>query len=69
MNSFASDITVNNGKVFVSGYAYGSGAQYWEIDGQNIIQNDLPGFEGEAQSILVKNNSVYLGGYYSHACH
>ena len=67
VNSFASDITVNNGKVFVSGYAYGSGAQYWEIDGQNIIQNDLPGFEGEAQSILVKNNSVYLGGYYSHA--
>ena len=67
VNSFASDITVDNGKVFVSGYAYGSGAQYWEINGQNIIQNDLPGFEGEAQSILVKDNSVYVGGYYSHA--
>jgi len=67
VNSFASDITVDNGKVFVSGYAYGSGAQYWEINGQNIIQNDLPGFEGEGQSILVKDNSVYVGGYYSHA--
>jgi hypothetical protein len=67
VNSFASDITVDNGKVFVSGYAYGSGAQYWEINGQNIIQNDLPGFEGEAQSIVVKDNSVYVGGYYSHA--
>ena len=67
VNSFASDITVDNGKVFVSGYAYGSGAQYWEINGQNIIQNDLPGFEGEAKSILVKDNSVYVGGYYSHA--
>ena len=67
VNSFASDITVDNGKVFVSGYAYGSGAQYWEINGQNITQNDLPGFEGEAQSIVVKDNSVYVGGYYSHA--
>ncbi|MDA8897825.1 hypothetical protein N9I46_00310 [Flavobacteriaceae bacterium] len=67
VNSFASDITVDNGKVFVSGYAYGSGAQYWEINGQNITQNDLPGFEGEGQSILVKDNSVYVGGYYSHA--
>ena len=67
VNSFASDITVDNGKVFVSGYAYGSGAQYWKINGQNIIQNDLPGFEGEAQSIVVKDNSVYVGGYYSHA--
>ena len=67
VNSFASDITVDNGKVFVSGYAYGSGAQYWEINGPNIIQNDLPGFEGEAQSIVVKDNSVYVGGYYSHA--
>jgi hypothetical protein len=45
VNSFASDITVDNGKVFVSGYAYGSGAQ----------------------SIVVKDNSVYVGGYYSHA--
>jgi len=60
VNSFASDITVDNGKVFVSGYAYGSGAQYWEINGQNIIQNDLPGFECEAQSIVVKDNSVYV---------
>ena len=67
VNSFASDITVDNGKVFVSGYTYGSTAKYWEINGQNIIQNDLPGFEGEAQSIVVKDNSVYVGGYYSHA--
>ena len=67
VNSFASDITVDNGKVFVSGYTYGSTAKYWEINGQNIIQNNLPGFEGEAQSILVKDNSVYVGGYYSHA--
>lgn len=67
VNSFASDITVDNGKVFVSGYTYGSTAKYWEINGQNIIQNNLPGFEGEAQSIEVKDNSVYVGGYYSHA--
>ena len=67
VNSFASDITVNNGKIFVSGYTYGSVAHYWMIDGQNITQNDLPGFEGEAQSIIVRNSDVYVGGYYSHA--
>ena len=67
VNSFATDITVDNSKVFVSGYTYGSTAKYWEINGQNIVQNDLPGFQGEAQSIVVKNNNVYVGGYYSHA--
>ena len=67
VNSFASDITVNNGKIFVSGYTYGSKAHYWMVDGQNITQYDLPGFEGEAQSIIVHNSDVYVGGYYSHA--
>ena len=37
------------------------------IDGQNITQNDLPGFEGEAYAIIVHNSDVYVGGYYSHA--
>tara|TARA_B100000886_G_scaffold103553_1_gene68851 strand:+ start:1848 stop:3683 length:1836 start_codon:yes stop_codon:yes gene_type:complete len=66
-NSFASDIAVSNGKIFVSGYTYGSVAHYWQIDGQNITQYDLPGFEGEAQSIVIHNSDVYIGGYYSHA--
>ena len=44
---------------------YGSVAHYWMIDGQNITQYDLPGFEGEAQSIVVHNSDVYVGGYYS----
>lgn len=66
-NSFGSDIVVNNGKIFVSGYTYGSKAHYWMIDGQNITQYDLPGFQGEAQSIVVHNSDVYVGGYYSHA--
>jgi len=67
VNSFASDITVNNGKIFVSGYTYGSKAHYWMVDGQNITQYDLPGFQGEAQSIVVQNSNIYVGGFISHA--
>ena len=66
-DAFASDVTVSNGKIFVCGYTYGDGANYWEINGQNITQFDLPGYEGEAYSIAVHDGSIYVGGYYSYA--
>ena len=66
-NAFATNVTVSNGKIYVSGYTYGVGAHYWEIDGQNVTQHDLPGFQGESYSIAIHNNSVYVGGYISHA--
>ena len=61
-DSFGEDVTVSNGKIYACGYTYGEKAHYWEIDGQNVTQTDLPGNEGEAYSIVVHNNDVYVGG-------
>ena len=52
-DSFGSDITVSNGKIFVSGYTYGEKAHYWVIDGQNVTQTDLPGNEGRLMQLVV----------------
>ena len=35
-NGELTGITVSGGKIYVSGFVYGSSASYWVIDGQNV---------------------------------
>ena len=58
-------ITVSGGKIYASGFVYGTSASYWEIDGQNIQQINLPGYAAETNDIAVHNNNVFVGGHYS----
>ena len=60
-------ITVSGGKIYASGYVYGTSASYWVIDGQNVQQFNLPGYAAETNDIAVHNNNVYVGGIYSSA--
>ena len=58
-------ITVSGGKIYASGFVYGTSASYWEIDGQNIQQVNLPGYAAETNDIAVHDGNVYVGGHYS----
>ena len=68
-------ITVSGGKIYASGFVYGSSASYWVIDGQNVQQFNLPGNAPETNDIAVHNNKVYVGGHWTgnddkaYSCH
>ena len=74
-NGELTGITVSGGKIYASGFVYGSSASYWVIDGQNVQQFNLPGNEPETNDIVVHDNKVYVGGHWTgnqnkpYSCH
>ena len=59
------DIIVNEGKVYSSGYIYGGVASYWI----NNTPYELEGNDAEAYSIDVYNGDVYVAGRDNGACY
>ena len=59
--AWATDITVSNGDVYISGTSESYNACYWV----NQQRYDLPGLGGEAEAIAVNGDDVYVAGWYN----